>query len=262
LVSKSAWAYNTRGQALTSTQIDPVTNATRVATTTYCEQADATAGTCPLVGLTTSVDGPLTGAGDTTAFAYYPSDDVTCTASPTICPYRKGDLWKVTNALGQVTETLKYDGAGRVLSLKDPNGVITDFEYHPRGWLTARKTRGSDEASEADDQIMRIEYWPMGLVKKMTQPDGAYTYDAARRLTDIADNAGNQIHYVLDDAGNRIKEDTKDASGTLKRTLSRVFNQLGELTTQADAQANATDFTYDANGNIRHHHRCPGPRHR
>ena len=54
----------------------------------------------------------------------------------------------MTNALGQITETLAYDGAGRVLSVKDANGVVTDLEYHPRGWLTARKTRGAN-ASES-----------------------------------------------------------------------------------------------------------------
>ncbi|KAF1714859.1 type IV secretion protein Rhs, partial [Pseudoxanthomonas wuyuanensis] len=252
LVAKYTWTHNTRGQILTSTQIDPATNLARVVTTTYCEQADVTAGTCPLVGLTTSVDGPLTGAVDTTTYTYYPTDDATCATAPTTCPHRKGDLWKVTNALGQVTETLRYDGAGRVLSVKDANGVITDLEYHPRGWLTARKVRGADDASEADDQVTRIEYWPTGLVKKVTQPDGAFTayeYDAAHRLVAIADNAGNRIEYLLDNAGNRIQEDTKDAGGNLKRTLSRLYNQLGQLATVADAQANPTDFGYDANGN-------------
>ena len=252
LTAKSTWTYNPRGQALTSSQVDPTTNATRTVATTYCEQADITAGTCPLVGLVTSVDGPRTDIPDVTSYTYYPADDATCATSPTTCPHRKGDLWKVTNALGQVTETLRYDGAGRVLSVKDANGVITDFQYHPRGWLTARKTRGADNGAETDDQITRVEYWLTGLVKKVIQPDGAftaYTYDAAHRLTDITDNAGNQIHYVLDNAGNRIQEDTQDASGTLKRTLSRVYNQLGQLKTQADAQANPTDFTYDANGN-------------
>ena len=75
-----------------------------------------------------------------------------------------------------------------------------------------------------------------------------YTYDAAHRLTDIADNAGNTIHYTLDNAGNRTQEDTKDRAGAIKRTLSRVYNQLGQLPTQADA-GQPTDFTYDANGN-------------
>lgn len=35
----------------------------------------------------------------------------------------------------------------------------------------------------------------------------------------------------------------------LKRTLSRVYNQLGQLKTQATAASDPTDFAYDAKGN-------------
>ena len=253
LLNRRTWSYNARGQVTSSSESGVGGNETRTTSLRYCEQQDLDAGTCPLLGLVTQVNGPRTDVSDLTRYTYYASDDPTCASAPTTCPHRKGDLWKVTNAAGQVTETLKYDGAGRVLSVKDPNSVVTDFTYHPRGWLTARKVRGADDASETDDQITQIEYWPTGLVKKVIQPDGAftaYTYDAAHRLTDIADNAGNTLHYTLDNAGNRLKEDTKDAGGALKRTLSRVYNQLGQLQTQADAQANPTDFTYDADGNL------------
>ena len=251
--SKQNWTLNGRGQPLVATSTDPVTGASRSSTNAYCEQADVNAGTCPFVGLLLSSNGPRTDIGDITTVTYYPTDAPGCATSPTTCPHRKGDLWKVTNALGQVTEILKYDGAGRVLSVKDPNGVVTDLEYHPRGWLTARKVRGTDNALETDDAITRIEYWPTGLVKKVVDPDGAftsYTYDAAHRLTGIADNAGNTIHYLLDNAGNRLREDTKDPANVLKRTLSRVYNQLGQLQTQKDASLNPTGFTYDANGNV------------
>ncbi|GKS92218.1 RHS repeat-associated core domain-containing protein [Acidovorax sp. SUPP2539] len=254
LVSRSNWTYNTRGQPLTASRTDPASAITRTSTTTYCEQTDINAGRCPLLGLVTSVDGPRGDVTDKATYTYYATDASTCATSPTTCAYRKGDLWKVTNALGQVTEYLAYDGAGRVLSVKDANGVVTDYTYHPRGWLTASKVRGADDSSESDDRITTIDYWPTGLVKQVTQPDGAFTrftYDAAHRLTDIADNAGNTIHYTLDNAGNRSKEDTKDASGTLKRTLSRVYNQLGQLATQATAQGDPTDFGYDANGNTK-----------
>lgn len=252
LVSKRTWTYNARGQTLTDSKIDPVAGTTRTTATTYCEQVDIDAGSCPLIGLVTSVNGPRTDVSDVVSYTYYPSDDSSCAAAPTTCPHRKGDLWKVTDALGQVMETLKYDGAGRVLSVKDANGVITDYEYHPRGWLTANKMRGNNDTTEADDRITLIEYWPTGLVKQVTQPDGSFTsyaYDAAHRLTDIVDGIGNTIHYTLDNAGNRTQEDTKDASGTLKRTLSRIFNQLGQLQTQKDALNHPTGFTYDPNGN-------------
>ncbi|WP_144423899.1 DUF6531 domain-containing protein, partial [Xanthomonas graminis] len=217
----------------------------------YCEASDVAAAdsTCPVLGYLKSIDGARTDVGDSSSYTYYPSDDASCATTPSTCPHRKGDLWKVTNALGQVTEYLSYDGAGRVLSMKDANGTITDYTYHPRGWLTTSTVRGADTAG---DRVTNIDYWPTGLVKQVTQPDGAFTaftYDAAHRLTDIADNAGNTLHYTLDNAGNRVKEDTKDASGTLKRTLSRVYNQLGQLATQATASGDPTDFGYDANGN-------------
>lgn len=252
LLAKQIWTYNTRGQTQTATQVDSGTGASRTTTTTYCEQADIDGGVCPLLGLVKSFDGPRTDVVDVTSYTYRMIDEASCATSPTACRYRKGDLWKVTNSLGQVSETLRYDGAGRVLSVKDPNGVITDMEYHPRGWLTARKVRGADDASESDDHITRIEYEPTGLVKKTTLPDGSYTsftYDAAHRLTDVIDGEGNRIHYTLDNAGNKVKEDTIGHNGTVMRTLFRIYNQLGQLQTAADAHYNPTDFVYDANGN-------------
>jgi len=253
-VAKGNWTYNVRGQVLTASHTDPISNATRATSTTYCEQPDVDAGACPRIGLVTSVDGPRTDLADTTTYTYYPANHPDCSTSPTTCAWRKGDLWKVDNAQGQVVETLAYDGAGRPLSVKDYNGIVTDYEYHPRGWLTVTKVRGLDDGSETDDRITSIEYWPTGLVKKVTQPDGAfttYTYDAAHRLTTIGDNAGNTLNYTLDNAGNRIQEETRDASGALRRTLSRLYNQLGQLATQADAGDNPTDFTYDPNGNLK-----------
>ncbi len=259
--------YDTNGRETASCLVDPAIsgaasyvcgsqanapNGVRQTRTTYCEAADISAGTCPIAGLVTAVDGPRIDVADITTYTYYASDSPDCATAPTTCQYRKGDLWKVTNALNHATETLRYDSAGRPLSVKDVNGVVTDLEYHPRGWLTARKVRGTDEASEDDDLITRIEYWPTGLIKQVTQPDSTsikYTYDAARRLTDITDNAGNTIHYTLDNAGNRIQEDTKDAGGTLRRTLSRIYNQLNQLQIAKDADNHATGFTYDANGN-------------
>ncbi len=222
--------------------------------TTYCEQADVTAGTCPLIGQIIKVDGPRTDVSDLTTYTYYPSDDATCTTAPTTCPHRKGDLWKVTNALSHVVETLKYDGAGRLLSVKDVNGVITDYEYSPRGWLTARKLRGTDNAVETDDQITRIDYHANGLVKKITDPTTAsvtFTYDTAQRLVSLTDDDDNKVSYELDNAGNRTKEQVLTKAGAEIRLLTRTFNTLGQLATQSDADTtpNKTSFTYDANGN-------------
>ncbi|MEH6418360.1 RHS repeat-associated core domain-containing protein [Pseudomonas sp. CGJS7] len=252
LVSQQSIVYNARAQVLTSTQTDPATQTNRVTTNTYCETADVSAGACPVVGRLKSVDGPRTDVADITQYVYYPSDDPACATAGAGCAYRKGDLWKSLDALGRATEILRYDASGRVLSVRDANQVTTDSEYDDRGRLLATKQRGSNDATEADDRITKLEYWPTGQVKKVTLPDGSFTtyaYDVANRLTDIADNAGNTIHYTLDADGNREKEDTKTASGTLKRTLSRVYNQLSQLHIVKDAAGNPTTLRYDADGN-------------
>ncbi|NIJ72052.1 RHS repeat-associated core domain-containing protein [Xanthomonas sp. F4] len=241
----AASGYNCGSQAIPPTGVRQVRYE-------RCTQANYESGNCPYVGALLSVRKDKDSQQVVATFSYYSANASGCETSPAQCRYRKGDLWKATNALGQVTEYLAYDGAGRVLTVKDANGRVTDFTFHPRGWLTATKVRGADDSTESDDRITLVDYWPNGLVKQVAQPDGTLTrfaYDAAHRLTDIADNAGNTIHYTLDSAGNRVKEDTKDASGALKRTLSRVYNQFGQLATQATAQGNPTDFGYDANDN-------------
>jgi RHS repeat-associated protein len=251
LKAHETWTYNARGQALTHVELGANNPAqTRTTTYTYCDQIG---GACPLVGLLTLVNGPRTDVTDTTAFAYYLSDDATCATAPLTCPHRKGDLFTVTNAKGQVTTYLKYDGAGRPLQISDANGVITDFTYLPRGWLQQIAVRGIDNASTADDAITTIDYEPYGEVKKITQPDGdflTYTHDDAHRLTDVTDNLNRTIHYWLDNAGNRYQEDSKNSSGILKHTLSRVYDQLGRVQQLLNAAGQATLVTYDPNDNL------------
>lgn len=290
LEAKTQWAYNSRGQATARCEIDPSDTAAmayacsattappagakvRRTVTTYCEPADVTAGTCPLVGLVRSVNGArpandagmATGQDDVTSYTYYQTDDATC-ASNGACPHRKGDLWKVTNALGQVVEFVSYDKNGRVTRQKDANGTLTDFAYHPRGWLTSRTVRAqASGAADANDATTQIDYDAVGNVLKVTQPDGAYlgyTYDAAHRLIKIADNLANTIDYCpggvgsadcLDAAGNRKVEQAMDPGGTLKRSLRRQYDQLSQLQKTLNA-ANAPTFDatngYDGNGNL------------
>lgn len=247
-----SFTYNSRGQVLTSTTTDPATSQSRTVTTTYCEQADVTAGTCPFVGYIQSVNGPRTDVVDTIAYTYRMADHPDCATAPSTCPYRRGQVWKTTNALGQVFEIAAYNMYGKPLTTIDPDGVVTDFDYDARGRLTARKTRGANNAVETDDRITRLEYWPVGMVKKVTQPDGAftsYTYDGAHRLTGIADGEGNSIAYTLNAAGDRIAEQTRDDQGLLLRTLARTYNSLGQLQAQTDAYGRNTTFAYDAAGN-------------
>lgn len=249
LIRRTTNTFNPRGQQLSTTSIDPVTLSFRTQTAAFCEQSDVSSGACSRVGLMKWTDDARTDVVDKTSYTYYSTVGTPCVGMLSGCGYRPGDLWKITDALGREKEVLAYDLAGRPLAVKDANGVVTETLYYPRGWVATVAIEGM---TSADDRITSYEYWPNGLVRKVTNPDGAYTsyeYDAAHRLTAIADGAGSRIEYTLDGAGNRIAESIKDSSGTLKRTLSRVYNTLGQLATQADAQSNPTAFTYDASGN-------------
>ncbi len=253
LVAQSQWTYNSRGQVASSRMLDPATGASRSAFIRYCEASDVSAGTCPMVGLTIAVDGPRIGTADTTHFTYRMADDAGCATSPTACAYRKGDLWKTTNALGQTAEVLRHDGMGRVQSIRDINGVQTDIEYDPHGRVLTRKVRGADNEVESDDQVTRIAYNAVGAVQEVRLPDGVitrYEYDAVQRLTGIVDSNDNRMRFVLNAAGERVREDVQDASGSLLRTLSRTYDMLGNLHQQLDAQNRASTFLYDAEDNL------------
>ena len=247
VVARETFAFNARRQVTSHTQIDPLNAATRTTAYTYCEALDVAliGSTCPVLGLLSTVDGPRTDLDDITTYEYYPADDVFGCAGAGPC-HRKGDLWKVTNALGHVTEMLRYDLHGRPLSTKDANGVVTELAYHPRGWLASRTVKGS---APVNDAATHYAYDAAGQITRITAPDEDWTdfeYDDAHRLIAIEDALGNRIEYTVNDAGERTAETTKDPNAAITRSLSREYDALGRLDVSRNAYAHATDFAYDA----------------
>jgi YD repeat-containing protein len=81
-------------------------------------------------------------------------------------------------------------------------------------------------------QTTIFTYDNVGQLKESLSPDGtkiSYGYDAAHRLTSITDGAGNTVTYTLDNMGNRTGEQLRDKSGTLARSITRIFDELGRL---------------------------------
>ena len=162
-------------------------------------------------GQVLTAKGPRTDLDDTTTYTY---DSTT------------GNLLTVKNAAGLVTKFGNYDAHGRVGRITDPNGLVTDLTYYPRGWLKAKTVTGNYSV-----ETTTYEYDNAGQLTQVTLPDSVlhYRYDDAHRLTDISDSLGNSIHYTLDAMGNRTKEEVKDPSGTLARQVTRVFDALSRL---------------------------------
>lgn len=141
----------------------------------------------------------------------------------TTAEHTLGDLWKVTNALNQVTTYTKYNAAGQWLEMVDANGIATTRTFDLRQRLKSVSTAGLTTS---------YDYWPTGLLKSVSLPGGSavsYGYDDAQRLTTITDNLGNKITYTLDASGNRTAETITDPTGKLAKTLSRLPDALNRI---------------------------------
>jgi YD repeat-containing protein len=161
----------------------------------------------------TSLGQMLTATGPTKDLTSYSYDD-------------HGNLTSVTNAAGHVTNLSNYDANGRVGRITDPNGLITDLTYTPRGWLSSRTVGG---------QVTNFGYDGVGQLTQVTFPDTStinYVYDDAHRLTSVADSLGNSIAYTLDNMGNRTGETVVDPTGALARQTNRVYDALNRLQQQ------------------------------
>jgi len=174
-----------------------------------------------------SIDGPRNDVSDVTHFAY---DSL-------------GNLSAVTDALGHVTLISSYNADGQPLSIKDANGLITNLQYDARGRLIT---------ASVGTEMTHYKFDAAGQLIKLTLADSSsltYTYDNAHRLINIIDTLGNHIDYTLDLMGNRLNSKTYDPTNTLTRARSQIFDGLSQLAKAIGAQNQASQFSYDANGN-------------
>lgn len=190
-------------------------------------------------------DGPRSDVSDVTAYAYY-----SCSTG-----FECGQLQSITNPKGHVTTFDAYDAHGQPTQVTAPNSVVTTLAYDLRQRLTARCVNGLLPTCSGGE-LTSIDYWPTGLLKKVTLPGGEYTayaYDAAHRLTQVSDSAGNTVTYTLDAMGNRTAENVRDAYNVLRLTHSRVYNTLNRLYQDVNAASTGsatTTYGYDNNGNL------------
>lgn len=224
---RTTYTHDANGNVLTRTVTDLSTTPGVSRTWTYTYNS---------FGKVLTADGPRTDVSDVTTYTYYG-----CTTG-----YECGQVETVTNAAGHTITYNTYNAHGQPLTITDANGVVTTLTYDLRQRLKSRTV---------SSEVTTFDYWPTGLLKKATLPDGSYleyTYDAAHRLTDINDADGNRIHYTLDAMGNRTNEESYDPSNDLAQQRIRVFDALNRLHKEigaANTEAVTTTYGYDNNGN-------------
>jgi RHS repeat-associated protein len=233
---ETGFGYDSYGNVTQHQIKDTVTNDTRTWMTGYLYHASI-----PGVILQKTEDGPRTDAADITTTNYF-APDATCAGGHLGC---RAQVSNITNALGHITQITRYNAHGQPEQIVDPNGLTTTLVYDVRQRLLSR-TIGTE--------ITGYQYDGVGQLKKITFPDGSFlshNYDAAHRLTDIADNLGNRVHYTLDAMGNRTKEELFDPLNNLTKTQQREFDALSRLWKDIGAQSQITQYQYDAQGNLK-----------
>jgi RHS repeat-associated protein len=208
-------------------------------------------------------------AGETTAFQYDTGTFAGCVPNCGITPgsdqatgrtdangkvtYYKFDtldrLIRVVRKVGSTSDTITpsdavtsytYDPAGNRLSLTEPDGNTTTWQYDFDNRLTKQTNTAGDVTTTAYDGVSNTI--------STTEPNlnvTTNTYDALNRLTQTTDSIGLVATFSYDPMGNRLSQG--DGNGN---TTSYSYDALNRLTVTTDALGKTTTTQYDAAGNV------------
>ncbi len=155
-----------------------------------------------------------------------------------------GDLKKITNALGHVTEFTRYDRNGRLLEMTDANGIKTEFTYDARGRILTQSI---------DNKVTTYSYDLNGNRTGSVLPNGVaitYHYDLAKRLTEIESSLGDKMTYEYDVESNVRFERIKNATGDITYVKENVYDALSRLKNTLNTSNQGSTYLYDARGNL------------
>ena len=222
--------WNTSGQLTQLKQTDTTTQSVPFSTSGRTRIWAYTYGTG---GNLTSVDGPLAGTGDTTSYAYNAG----------------GNLTTVTDQVGHVSTATAWNGRGQPTSVKDPNNTVTQYAYDPLGRLTSITVEPTNQP-----HVWTVTYTAAGDVATLAEPSGrvlTYTWDNARRLTAVQNNAGERLEFSRDAMGNITGRTAKAPDGTtILYSDTNTFDELGRLIHQAGGTGKTWSFAYDKTDNL------------
>lgn len=223
-------SYNSSGLPTSFTDTDTTSHSTPYSTNGQTRTTTITYASYDLID---TIDGPLTGAGDTVDFDYSAS----------------GYLVEITNEVGHVTQITTHTGMGYPTTIIDPNGITTTIDYDARDRITAITVNpGANQART------EFSYDGRGNVTQVIAANGVtldYTYDNASRLTSIENSAGERVEMTLDDMGAATAIVIRDGSNVIQYQHTQTFDDIGRILSQiGSSQSQTTQFGYDRVDNL------------
>jgi LruC domain-containing protein/RHS repeat-associated protein len=140
-----------------------------------------------------------------------------------------------------VSLNLGRDAQGRVTSMTGPGGETRAYAYDAQGNLAS--------ATDAAGGTTTYNYQAGHMLESYDAPDGTtpsrMEYDAAGRLTNVADANQSSRQLAFDDANNTAA--ITDAAGA---TTDLGFDATGNMTSVSQGASLASAMQYDARGNV------------
>jgi YD repeat-containing protein len=173
----------------------------------------------------------------------------------------------ITDPLNNVSH-VRYDSMGEVVSSTDPAGSTTIRAYNIAGQLTTTTLPASGQSGSGQGSVQNIYLFPGGpviyhkvfdesntLVRNIGEvygPGGellaetgdriskSYNYDAAYRISTIADGMGNATSYAYNTAG-YLSTITYPSGSQIQETS---YNAAGQVLSETDPLGQVTDYVY------------------
>ncbi len=218
-------------------------------------------------GNLTSETNPL---GATTSFTYSALDDLLASVTDpqgatTQYQYDSSGNLTTVHYSDNSVQTATYDALGDPLTLSDQNGQVTAYAYSPAGQITS--------ATLTDGTVLSYGYDASGNLTSAIDPTGTttLTYNARNELTGVAYPSGLALAFNYNNAGQRTKMVATSGNtvtetvnyqynasgelaglfdGTNAPIVSYVYNALGQMTRQTDANGTYSTYKYDPDGNL------------
>jgi len=248
LGNTSSYAYNSAGQVLSAT--DANGNVTQFA----YSGSDLVSVTDPLgrttarfldaAGRLLSVTDAL---GQMTRYSYNSFDQIMSTtdAAGNVTSFGydgNGNLTSVADARNSSTPTIyTYDSLDRLATRKDPLGNIESYQYDGIGNLTQFTDRRGRISVYQYDSLNRLSFGGYGMTAGPAyESTENRTYDAANRLTQVADSLSGTVTQGYDGLDRLISEVTPQGS------VGYTYDLAGRRQTMTVSGQSQVTYTFDA----------------
>ena len=198
------------------------------------------------------------GLGETTTYAYdlvahstavtYPPDGSGNAGKATMVYDSNGNLLSSTDPLGHIT-TNAYDASLNLTSTTDPLGHTTSYTYDANGNKTSQSYPATESSTNTASTTAYNQYSEPISTKDELGNVRTFTYDANFNPGSVTDSVGTLMSTIFNSNGamqaGAIGYDITQAPS---RASQFTYDANGNLTGKTDALGRTTSYTYDALG--------------